>query len=79
MARLATKVILMLPLITKPLSYTLVTMDMDCPVETERELVSARVQVLENGVELLQLVPVRIISQFRHGLRKENFVCLIFG
>ncbi len=42
-----------------PLSPTAVLMVLDCPVETEYEHVSAQVQVLENGVELLQLVKVK--------------------
>ena len=45
-------------LTTKLLPPTVVMMALDCLVETDWEIVSAPAQVLENGMELLQLVKV---------------------
>lgn len=41
------------------MQITIAALDMHCPVETELDPVLVLVQVLENGVELLQFVVVK--------------------
>ncbi len=68
---------LLIPLLhstTKPLLPTLVTLALDYLVETECELVSALVRVLENGVELLQLVKVGTPNIYT----SQQFISLIY-